>query len=176
MATPLRKDQPDFENEPEVIEPELIEEDEAEITTGDLARAKKPIPVADARVSQTAAGEPGVPQAGGKVSSGKVSSGNVSSSNVSAINDATPLFPSEELEGLRTRWKVIQTAFVDEPRDAVRQADSLVASAMKRLAEVFADERAGLEQQWEHGDNVSTEDLRVALQRYRTFFERLLSV
>jgi hypothetical protein len=169
MATPLRKDQPDFENEPEVIEPELIEEEE-EITTGDLARAKKPVPVADARVSQTAAGEPGVLQAG------KVSPGKVSASSVSSINDATPLFPSGELEGLRTRWKAIQTAFVDEPRDAVRQADSLVASAMKRLAEVFAEERAGLEQQWEHGENVSTEDLRVALQRYRTFFERLLSV
>jgi hypothetical protein len=159
MATPLRKDQPNFEDEPEIIEGELVEE---EITTRDLARAKKPVPVADAEVSQVATGRQASPvQAGGKVS---------------PINDATPLFPGEELEGLRTRWKAIQTAFVDEPRDAVHQADTLVASAMKRLAEVFADERARLEQQWDRGDNVSTEDLRVALQRYRTFFERLLSV
>jgi hypothetical protein len=90
--------------------------------------------------------------------------------------DGTPLFPSNELNDLRTRWKEIQTAFVDEPRKAVEQADGLVASAMKRLAEVFAQERSGLEQQWDRGDSVSTEDLRVALQRYRTFFDRLLSV
>ena len=89
---------------------------------------------------------------------------------------STPLFPNSELEQLRTRWKEIQINFVDEPRKAVEQADGLVASAMKRLAEVFADERAKLEKQWDRGDNVSTEDLRVALQRYRTFFDRLLSV
>ena len=89
---------------------------------------------------------------------------------------ATPLFPNNELENLRTRWKEIQTAFVDEPRKAVEQADGLVASAMKRLAEVFSDERSKLEKQWDRGDDVSTEDLRVAFQRYRTFFDRLLSV
>jgi hypothetical protein len=88
----------------------------------------------------------------------------------------TPLFPNSELDGLRNRWKEIQTAFMDEPRRAVEQADGLVASAMKRLAEVFAEERSKLEKQWDRGDSVSTEDLRVALQRYRTFFHRLLSV
>jgi hypothetical protein len=90
--------------------------------------------------------------------------------------DVTPLFPNDELDNLRTRWKEIQTNFVDEPRKAVEQADGLVASAMKRLAEVFADERSNLEQQWDRGDNVSTEDLRVAFRRYRSFFDRLLSV
>jgi hypothetical protein len=89
---------------------------------------------------------------------------------------ATPLFPNDELENLRTRWKEIQTAFVDEPRKAVEQADALVASAMKRLAEVFAEERSKLEKQWDRGDDVSTEDLRVAFQRYRAFFDRLLSI
>ncbi len=89
---------------------------------------------------------------------------------------ATPLFPNDELDNLRTRWKEIQTNFVDEPRKAVEQADGVVASAMKRLAEVFADERSKLEKQWDRGDSVSTEDLRVAFQRYRTFFDRLLSV
>jgi len=88
----------------------------------------------------------------------------------------TPLFPNIELEGLRNRWSEVQTAFVDEPRKAVEQADGLVAAAMKRLAEVFAEERSKLEQQWDRGDNVSTEDLRIALQRYRSFFQRLLSV
>ena len=90
--------------------------------------------------------------------------------------DATPLFPNNELEGLRNQWNSVQGAFVDEPRRAVEQADGLVASAMKRLAEVFAEERSKLEQQWDRGDNVSTEDLRIALQRYRSFFHRLLSI
>jgi hypothetical protein len=87
-----------------------------------------------------------------------------------------PLFQDEEGRGFRSRWDAIQTGFVDEPRVAVEEADSLVAEVMKRLAEVFADERGTLEQQWGRGDNVSTEDLRVALKRYRSFFERLLSV
>jgi hypothetical protein len=90
--------------------------------------------------------------------------------------EGTPLFPNGELEDLRNRWKGVQTAFVDEPRRAVEQADGLVASAMKRLAEVFAEERSKLEKQWDLGDNVSTEDLRIALQRYRSFFHRLLSI
>jgi hypothetical protein len=63
---------------------------------------------------------------------------------------------------------------VDEPRQTVAEADKLVASVMQRLTEGFANERSGLEKQWDHGDNVSTEDLRVALQRYRSFFDRLL--
>jgi hypothetical protein len=91
-------------------------------------------------------------------------------------NNATPLFETGEAESLRTRWMSIQTQFVDEPRRSVEQADELVASAMKRLAEIFANERETLEQNWDRGDDVSTEDLRVALQRYRSFFDRLLSV
>ena len=89
---------------------------------------------------------------------------------------AAPLFSSEEARELRARWDAVQGAFVDEPRQAVEQADSLVAGAMKRLAEMFADERAALERQWDRGDDVSTEDLRLALRRYRSFFGRLLSV
>lgn len=86
------------------------------------------------------------------------------------------LFSPEESESLRDRWSDIQTGFVDEPRRAVEQADSLVADCIRRLAESFADERAGLERQWDRGDNVSTEDLRITLQRYRAFFTRLLSL
>jgi hypothetical protein len=90
--------------------------------------------------------------------------------------DTTPLFPDSELGDLRARWDHIQAGFVDEPRKAVEQADSLVAATMKRLAEVFAEERSKLEAQWDRGDKVSTEDLRLALQRYRSFFHRLLSI
>jgi hypothetical protein len=89
---------------------------------------------------------------------------------------ATPLFLPDEAKELRVRWDVIQGGFVDEPRRAVEQADSLVAGAMKRLAEIFADERSKLEGQWDREETVSTEDLRVALRRYRSFFGRLLSV
>jgi hypothetical protein len=86
------------------------------------------------------------------------------------------LLAGNEAHDLRTRWESVQVGFVDEPRRAVQEADSLVAQTMKRVAEVFADERAGLERQWSEGQDVSTEDLRVALTRYRSFFDRLLSV
>ena len=146
MATPLRKDQK-----------------EEELTTADLARGPRP-----------AEQSPGPDQPKPAASDRRIIAGNVQS--IREEHDSTPLFPNDELEGLRTRWKEIQTNFVDEPRKAVEQADGLVASAMKRLAEVVAQERSKLEGQWDRGDNVSTEDLRVALQRYRTFFHRLLSV
>ncbi len=94
----------------------------------------------------------------------------------SSEDRSAPLFNQSEAEEFRSRWSQIQTGFVDEPRRAVEQADELVASAMKRLAEIFADERANLEREWAKGEDVSTEDLRVALQRYRSFFDRLLSV
>jgi hypothetical protein len=72
-------------------------------------------------------------------------------------------------------WQEIQARFVDAPRTAVEDADALVAEIMRRLAETFAEERERLERDWHAGDEVSTEDLRVALQRYRSFFERLLA-
>jgi hypothetical protein len=88
----------------------------------------------------------------------------------------SPLFETGEAEALRNRWATIQTQFVDEPRHSVEQADQLVANAMQRLAQIFADEREGLEHNWDRGEDVSTEDLRIALQKYRSFFDRLLSV
>lgn len=87
-----------------------------------------------------------------------------------------PLFGPAEAEGFKTRWSAIQTGFVDEPRKAVEEADTLVAEVMKRLAEVFAQERTELERQWDRGDQISTEDLRIALRHYRSFFARLLAV
>jgi hypothetical protein len=91
-------------------------------------------------------------------------------------NSSAPLFSSQEATDFRERWNALQVGFVDEPRQAVQDADGLVAGAMKRLAEIFAEERARLDQQWDRGGDVSTEDLRVALRRYRSFFGRLLSV
>jgi hypothetical protein len=86
------------------------------------------------------------------------------------------LFAAERAQELRSRWDAIQTGFVDEPRNTVEQADTLVADVIQQLARSFADEKAKLEQQWGRGTDVSTEDLRLALRHYRSFFDRLLSV
>ena len=77
-------------------------------------------------------------------------------------------------EDLRERWHALQARFVDEPRETSRHADSLVAELLRDLAQSFDEARSQLEGQWSSGGDVSTEDLRVTLQRYRSFFERLL--
>lgn len=94
----------------------------------------------------------------------------------SKVERHEPLFDSSRADGLRGRWTDIQAGFVDEPRRAVEQADSLVAEVMQQLAQAFSDARSGLERQWDHGGDVNTEDLRQALRRYRSFFDRLLSM
>jgi hypothetical protein len=85
------------------------------------------------------------------------------------------LLEDGELQSITTRWKDIQAEFVDEPELAVQEADALVAELMQRLAAMFATERAELEKRWAGGHQVSTEDLRQGLRRYRSFFERLLA-
>jgi hypothetical protein len=87
----------------------------------------------------------------------------------------TPLFGTDEASGFRDRWETVQGEFVDDPRHAVEDADRLVSDAIQRLSKVFANERSTLEQQWKRGDDVDTEDLRLALTKYRSFFERLLA-
>jgi hypothetical protein len=170
MSVPMRKDESELEED---------------LTTADLAQGKRPM--SEDRLRDLPPEDQPKPVLTGR-SSGQIAQRNVPTissdvrntdvRNTEASNttDAAPLFPNNELEDLRNRWSSVQTTFVDEPRSAVEQADGLVAAAMKRLAEVFAEERSRLEQQWDRGDNVSTEDLRIALQRYRSFFQRLLSV
>jgi hypothetical protein len=92
-----------------------------------------------------------------------------------AEDGATPLLPPDSEERFRRSWESVQVAFVDEPRRSVQQADQLVAELMRELAESFAGARSSLEAEWDRGEDVSTEDLRVALQRYRSFFQRLLA-
>ncbi|MBV8220477.1 MAG: hypothetical protein JO325_18585 [Solirubrobacterales bacterium] len=92
-----------------------------------------------------------------------------------SAGDAGPLLSAEASSSFQRRWEEVQTRFVDEPRGAVEDADGLVANLMKQLAEGFAQERGRLEAQWDRGEDISTEDLRIALQRYRSFFQRLLS-
>ncbi len=93
-----------------------------------------------------------------------------------AAAETHPLFSDEEAKRYRSDWDAIQIGFVDEPRKSVEKADGLVANVIQRLAQVFAEERARLEAQWDRGEDVSTEDLRIGLQRYRSFFDRLLKV
>lgn len=86
------------------------------------------------------------------------------------------LFEASEQEALRDRWSAIQTSFVDEPRRSVEEANDLVADLMNRLVSSFRDEQSRLEEQWSRGEEVTTEDLRMTLQRYRSFFGRVLKL
>jgi hypothetical protein len=88
----------------------------------------------------------------------------------------SPLLAGNEEHDMRGRWERIQAGFVDEPRKAVEQADELVAETMQRLAQSFAEQKKNLETQWARSDKISTEDLRMAFRRYRSFFDRLLSL
>ena len=84
------------------------------------------------------------------------------------------LLNREESEHFRMRWNEIQGKFVDEPRSAVQQADALVSEVIEQITQMFGKEHSSLEGQWNQGNDVSTEDLRKALQRYRSFFNRLV--
>lgn len=92
------------------------------------------------------------------------------------VQGLEPLFETDEAKKFRTHWLNIQNKFVDDPRESVKQADELVASVLKSVTMGFSDRRVALEQQWNSGEDISTEDLRVALKRYRSFFDRLLTL
>jgi hypothetical protein len=92
------------------------------------------------------------------------------------IDEIEPLFNHKNIEVYRSRWQDIQARFVDDPKDSVRDADELVAKVIQNIAEIFAGERSYLEEMWKQGGEVSTEDLRLSLTRYRSFFNRLLSI
>lgn len=87
-----------------------------------------------------------------------------------------PLFENSDAERFRTQWLNIQSKFVDNPRASVKEADDLVANIVKSVTMSFSNRRVGLEKQWNSGEDISTEDLRVALKQYRSFFERLLTL
>jgi hypothetical protein len=100
------------------------------------------------------------------------------SAEIRAVQPENPrtLFSRQQAEDLQSRWSTIQTSFVDEPRRAVKEADALVASALKQISDSFADQRRQLEGRWSQDDKTSTEDLRMALQQYRSFFSHLVSL
>jgi hypothetical protein len=136
-------------------------------------RFDRPPADADAQAGQSAeatAEEPTEPQ----VSASEGDAGRARG-DAENIDEAGSLLPEGEESDFQRRWEEIQTRFVDDPRQAVEDADALVAGVMQRIAEGFAQARDGLEGQWSRGEDVGTEELRVALQRYRAFFRRLLS-
>jgi len=90
--------------------------------------------------------------------------------------ESTPLFDDNVAEQFRTHWLEIQNLFVDNPNASVKDADKLVTSLTEHIISAFSDERLILESQWDNGDRVSTEDLRLVLKRYRSFFNRLLAL
>lgn len=92
------------------------------------------------------------------------------------MDEMEPLLETSEAKRFRTQWLGIQSKFVDDPRESVKQADELVASVLKSVTMGFSDRRVALEHQWNSGEDISTEDLRVALKRYRSFFDRLLTL
>lgn len=94
---------------------------------------------------------------------------------MSTGGDSDLLFDERDAATFRQRWEQVQSRFVDDPRAAVADADSLVSDVTQSLTTRFADQRSGLEQQWSQGEDVQTEDLRQTMQRYRTLFERLLA-
>jgi hypothetical protein len=145
----------------------------------DLSATADPnLPVPERQVINDPDSRPLVNPPPGELRASSVASGPAAGVAVARApeEERAALFAGNEANELRSRWDSIQVGFVDEPRKAVQEADALVSDTIKRLSEVFANERQNLEHQWGRNDNVSTEDLRVALRRYRSFFSRLLAI
>jgi hypothetical protein len=97
-------------------------------------------------------------------------------SPISTTAGDAPLFATEDAENFQVEWRALQSEFVDDPHEAVQRADELVTQVMRTLTGTFAEHKRALEQQWQQGEQVQTEELRQALKRYRAFFDRLLAV
>jgi hypothetical protein len=146
-----------------------MSETDHEMTTRDLAGMT---PAADEPVSRDGGDEKAVVGEGAPAPTHEGTGAD--DTTAFAEQERPALLESGDAAELERRWRDLQTSFVDEPRRTVEEADALVADLMQRLARGFAEQRSRLEGQWDRGDDVSTEDLRVALTRYRSFFQRLL--
>lgn len=151
------------ESQSDAIEPSTARTDPS-------AAHDSPSPAATRTDSTSAHGEP--PVAGDESSTVRSEPSELSAEP----STAKSLFADDDLSGLRSRWDDVQAAFVDDPKECVQKADALVAKVVEQLTAGFSEARSRLESQWARGEEASTEDLRLALKRYRDFFERLLSV
>jgi hypothetical protein len=183
MSSILRRDEAGPDRDPK-LDPTRNPESQREIDANAQLAKTDQLTTADlAEAGERSSGKIGVdPQQVAQIRPQNVGTAGSGTSQAGAATarakeeELGPLFPADEVSNLRARWDAVQVGFVDEPRQAVADADQLIAATMKRLAEMFAQEREKLEHQWDRGNDVSTEDLRVALRRYRAFFSRLLSV
>jgi hypothetical protein len=165
MKNPFKPDRSVQDRDNPVV-PNIVERPvERAVGDGPGAGVSHPGPVDRAGIDDGPVDRPGIKDSPADIARGRA-----------ADTSQIDLFPDEELVGYRTQWESIQTGFVDRPRAAVEQADALVSQVVTRLTDVFTRERSALEKQWTKGDNVSTEELRIALTRYRSFFHRLLSI
>lgn len=146
----------------------MSREDERHFGTADLARASEP-----ARMEERA--ERAAMQRD-DLASGTPASMQRTDASGAAAEPLAALFQGPQAEDLRRRWDAVQIGFVDDPRAAVRNADELVAQVLRTLAESFSEQRSRIEQGLDGSDQANTEAMRVALQRYRSFFQRLLSL
>ena len=146
--------------------------DEQTNTTSTPADQRSSVPVDDDSAQRAPITATDEPSAAGGASDVKTAS----SAPDSETSTDRSLFADRDLSTLRSRWDDVQAGFVDDPKDCVQKADSLVADVVQQLTAGFSDARSRLEAQWARGEQASTEDLRQALKRYREFFERLLAV
>ena len=135
-----------------------VEETKGQLTTADLAYPKRETTEVSGTLDNRVDGE--------RANAGK---------DTTAVRAESALFSEGDRSKYQEQWDSIQTKFIDEPKECVQEADALVASVIQQLATKFAEQRTSLEQQWGSGGEASTEDLRQALQHYRSFFRRLLA-
>ena len=140
-----------------MIEETKIEETNGQLTTADLAYRRQ----------ETTEESP--------TTESRVDGEHLQGSDATMVSAASALLPEGDRSKYQEQWGSIQTKFIDEPKACVQEADALVAGVIQQLATKFAEQRTSLEQQWGSGGEASTEDLRLALQQYRSFFQRLLA-
>ena len=153
-----------------------MNEQQKPLSTAEIAGGRDERDRIDATNRQTPnASDSGAPNGGRAAMESSYAAKGMSETAKAENNAKAALMPSEAAASHREHWMEIQTRFVDDPKDAVEQADGLVAEVMQVVATRFAEQRKGLESQWQEGGEASTEDLRMAMQQYRSFFERLLA-
>jgi hypothetical protein len=136
----------------------MTQETKGQLTTADLAYNKPEAPEENRMTDSRADG--------GRANAGR---------DATVVSAESALLPEGDRSKYQEQWSSIQTKFIDEPKECVQEADALVAGVIQQLATKFAEQRTSLEQQWGSGGEASTEDLRQALQHYRSFFQRLLA-
>ncbi|MFG2551176.1 hypothetical protein [Streptomyces sp. NPDC048581] len=147
--------------------------DESGLSTEDIAQPSRDRDLGESTEARPEA--PAFPGEATATAAGDEAAAPAEKTATPAEEEQPQLLTTEDEESFRERWQAIQNEFVDDPREAVHKADTLVADVMQTLAATFSDHKKNLEEQWTMGEKVDTEDLRMALRQYRSFFNRLLT-